>query len=242
MQKSNEGANAQKTGKGVGNNQTQPKVVVAETNPAQTAKTVVVPRITELQNAMPDRIIVAKIPSVSELKTEPQAQEAKVAVAQTGTAQTALGVGKVENQPTVAVAQTGTAQTTVGGGNSQAEAVVVVGKEESQQVVNEALSIEKLQQQLENQLRRISYKNEIAKNRERFLATKKDLTQVKTFMEKENLFESNGVKIVFKAPIAGYERDGFSIANTELILKFIDVLSAEIDVKVKEIETKLINE
>jgi len=64
-----------------------------------------------------------------------------------------------------------------GVGSVQNQQIVVgVGNIESQQVVKQELSIEELKQQLENQLKRISYKNEIAKNRERFLATKKDLT------------------------------------------------------------------
>ena len=189
------------------------------------------------------------------------------AVAETKTAKTAVGVGNTESQPKVAVAETGTAKTAAVVGNTQSQQVVAsvgntqkqpeiagggsvenqqvvvkVGNNESQQVVKQALSIEELQQQLENQLKRISYKNEIAKNREKFLGTKRDLTQVKTFMQRENMFESNVVKIIFKTPIAGQERETFSIANTDLILKFIDVLSEEIDVKVKEIETKLISE
>ena len=99
------------------------------------------------------------------------------------------------------------------------------------------LSINELKTQLENQLKRISFKNEIARNRERFLTTKEELKLVKNFLSKENIFESNGVRLLLKK-----DNNTITIANSELILKFIEMLSVEIDNKVKEIEIKLIED
>ena len=104
---------------------------------------------------------------------------------------------------------------------------------------NDAMSA--IKAQLEEQLKRIAYKNEIANNREKFLETKKDLVKVKETLGRETMFESNDMSIIFKSRVQdNYSRDSFSISNRALILKFIDCLSGEIDAKVREIETELI--
>ena len=103
--------------------------------------------------------------------------------------------------------------------------------------------IDKLRKQLETQLKKISRKNEIAKNREKFLETKENLEKMQERLKEDNVFDCDYVTITFKATQQnGYSSDSFLINNKVLIDKFILSLIQEIDNKVKEIECELIRE
>ena len=108
-------------------------------------------------------------------------------------------------------------------------------------VINHKNSIEALQATLEEQLRKLSYKNEIANNRIKFLNTKTELEKAKSMLKKEVMFESELVTLTFKSRTnnTNYASDLFSISERDLLIKFIDILDCEIDAKILEIETKL---
>ena len=132
--------------------------------------------------------------------------------------------------------------------NNQVETKAVVKSTETTQVVTKITetvgeSIEELKKKLEIQLKAIERKNELAGHRDKFLITKKELSKVKIYLKKELVFESNYVSLTFKAPTErnNYSQDLFSIGNKDLLLKFIDVLDVEINKKISEIETELIN-
>ena len=101
-------------------------------------------------------------------------------------------------------------------------------------VVNE---LEEVKAKLELQLKKIEEKKELADKREKFLSTKNDLKNVSEVLSKQrNNFESENFQISFKS---SYNGNLFAISNQSLIVKFIECLNAEIDLKVNELETKL---
>lgn len=108
-------------------------------------------------------------------------------------------------------------------------------------VNNEVVNIEDLQKKLNAELARLQEKTTLAKNRERFLSVKQQLNEVKEKIKIEQVFESENVTIVFKA-CTGERYNAtelFSINNTCLLNKFIDVLSSEIECKITSLESKL---
>jgi hypothetical protein len=128
--------------------------------------------------------------------------------------------------------------------NNQVETKDVAKSTEATKSVPEIKeSIEELKAKLEEQLKTIERKNELAGRREKFLSTKKELRRINIYMKRDLTFESKNIKIVFKAPTnenSNYSDEVFSISNNDIIRKFIEILSFEIDSKVKEIETELI--
>ena len=122
--------------------------------------------------------------------------------------------------------------------SAQVEVVENVVVSETSTVVSSSEAMAAIKLQLEEQLKNIAYKNEIANNREKFLQIKKELQKIKKHTDelKEYGFDSQDLGLVFKSRSYDFS---FSISNIALIMKFIDCLDLEIDVKVKEIETKL---
>ena len=108
-----------------------------------------------------------------------------------------------------------------------------------------AVSKKTVAEELAVRLRELTYKKQLADNREVFLNTDKLLQKsqedLKT-QEKEGLFETTTARLVFKSHgKTGYSQDEiFAISNIALIFKFLDVLRQEIAQKVQEIETELI--
>ena len=106
------------------------------------------------------------------------------------------------------------------------------------------LSIEELQALLKKELEVLNRKKDLADRRDVFLIKRADLVKCKKTVEKDvkgSIFESNGIKLCFKAK-GEYDRldDLFTISNPAIVLKFINVLSDEIDLKVREIEAELL--
>jgi exonuclease VII large subunit len=100
-------------------------------------------------------------------------------------------------------------------------------------------------EELEERLRELTYKKQLADNREVFLNTDKLLQKsqedLKT-QETEGLFETTTARLVFKSHgKTGYSQDEvFAISNIALICKFLDVLRQEIAQKIQDIEAELI--
>lgn len=103
--------------------------------------------------------------------------------------------------------------------------------------------IEETQKSLEIELERLQKKSAMAKHRERFINVKKQLKDVYARLNGEQVFESESVILTFKASSGDrYSKDElFSINNKMLLLKFIDVLTSEIDLKISVLETELVS-
>ena len=125
--------------------------------------------------------------------------------------------------------------------NTNATGVQNLDANNASSVINPKNSFEALKAQLEEQLQKLSYKNEIANNRVKFLNTKNELKKAKSMLKKETMFESEQVILTFKLRThnTSYASDLFSISEKDLLMKFIDILDCEIDAKILEIETKL---
>jgi len=120
---------------------------------------------------------------------------------------------------------------------------------EKQSVENEMqkkqAEIELLKKQLELQLEKIARKNEIANNREIFLTKKREILNVQKLLLQNNDFEVQNVKLSFsyQNSFNGRSQDQyFTISNRELILKFVENLLSEIEIKIKQIENELISD
>lgn len=104
--------------------------------------------------------------------------------------------------------------------------------------------VDELSQKLEAQLSEIFQKKKLADNRSVFLHKKEALQEYKEQMNEEieaGNFEQTKCKISFGA--IGYnsrDAEQFNISNAELILYFIEHLTAKIDEKIIKIETELI--
>ena len=106
-------------------------------------------------------------------------------------------------------------------------------------VINQQKAIDTLKAQLEKQLAKIARKNEIAEHREKFLETKSELLKLLEYINHENGFDSKNASVKF---IPHNGEQAFTISNLALVKKFAEVLTAEIESKVKDIETELISE
>jgi hypothetical protein len=102
-----------------------------------------------------------------------------------------------------------------------------------------------LAEELEERLRELKRKKQLADNREVFLETDKHLKEFQKELrtqEKAGHFETPAAKLVFKGQGKNaYSLDEiFAISNVALICKFIGELRQEIAGKVQEIEAELI--
>jgi hypothetical protein len=102
-------------------------------------------------------------------------------------------------------------------------------------------SIEELQKRLKIQLDKLNEKKILADNREVFLSTKEKLQQFRESLDCTG-FESKQGKVVLKMTVDSYrDTDILAISNPALLRKFAEIILKEIDIKISEIETLLLN-
>ena len=102
-------------------------------------------------------------------------------------------------------------------------------------------TIEELQKKLKIQLDKLNEKKILADNREVFLSTKEKLQQFRESLDCTG-FESKQGKVVLKMTVDSYrDTDILAISNPALLRKFAEIILKEIDIKISEIETLLLN-
>lgn len=93
--------------------------------------------------------------------------------------------------------------------------------------------------ELQAMLQRLERLQDLNKRRTRFIATLDLLEDARTKLEEEDGFDASGFSIAFQR--GQYTSDKlFSIGNRELILEFIDFLTAKIKDKVETLEAQII--
>ncbi|MDL2312444.1 hypothetical protein LJC68_06165 [Bacteroidales bacterium OttesenSCG-928-B11] len=110
----------------------------------------------------------------------------------------------------------------------------------------ETATVEELQKRLNAEIERLHQKNKLAKKRSALVECHAEMVDYSESIKEEKEFETASGKIVFqmfendeKYSRANYN-DRFTITNTALIVKFIEMLIGEVKIKIEELETQLL--
>ncbi|MFK5893731.1 MAG: hypothetical protein QM504_10975 [Pseudomonadota bacterium] len=99
---------------------------------------------------------------------------------------------------------------------------------------------EQIQEVLDRNIQNFREKNQLIKNRTKFLRTKEDLTKFISDQgaDYEEFMEDSGKKLVFQDDV-NYRSEGISIKNNYLVREFAQFMIGKINSKLAEIEKQI---
>lgn len=110
---------------------------------------------------------------------------------------------------------------------------------------NKPLTFAEMQAKINAELSRLKQQQERAAKRETLVNCRNEMKEYSERLANTENFEAEFCRLSFQTLGEEYSRqnfkDSFLISNPAIIRKFCDILAAEVDGKIKEIETEIIN-
>lgn len=117
--------------------------------------------------------------------------------------------------------------------------------EKPAQPENKPLTFAEMQAKINAELSRLKQQQERAAKRETLVNCRNEMKEYSDRLANTENFEAEFCRLSFQTLGEEYSRqnfkDSFLISNPAIIRKFCDILAAEVDGKIKEIETEIIN-
>ncbi len=116
---------------------------------------------------------------------------------------------------------------------------------EAKKTPTRAEKAQSIKEILEDQLRDITRKKQLADHREVFVAKRNELKDLKKQLQQqaiEGTFESDDFKLTFTTKSNYRDSDSFRISNPEMLTKFVVFLEDEIGKAIEKIEDELLHD